>query len=86
MVTIYTMLGGIQAVIWNDVMQFCIMFGGLAATVGDCVVERAGRLRRDLASARGGGQARTVWPPLVDPAATGVVGADRELLSAADER
>ena len=27
------MLGGIQAVIWNDVMQFCIMFGGLAATV-----------------------------------------------------
>ena len=32
-VTIYTMLGGIQAVIWNDVIQFCIMFGGLAATV-----------------------------------------------------
>jgi SSS family transporter len=33
LVTAYTMLGGIQAVIWNDVMQFCIMFGGLAATV-----------------------------------------------------
>src|SRR6266540_6484556 len=33
LVTLYTMLGGIQAVIWNDVMQFCIMFGGLAATV-----------------------------------------------------
>ena len=32
-VTLYTMLGGIQAVIWNDVMQFCIMFGGLAAAV-----------------------------------------------------
>ena len=32
-VTLYTMLGGIQAVIWNDVIQFCIMFGGLAATV-----------------------------------------------------
>jgi solute:Na+ symporter, SSS family len=33
LVTIYTMLGGIQAVIWNDVIQFVIMFGGLAATV-----------------------------------------------------
>ena len=33
LVTIYTMLGGIQAVIWNDVIQFCIMFGGLGATV-----------------------------------------------------
>ena len=33
LVTLYTMLGGIQAVIWNDVMQFFIMFGGLAATV-----------------------------------------------------
>jgi SSS family transporter len=32
-VTLYTMLGGIQAVIWNDVMQFGVMFGGLAATV-----------------------------------------------------
>src|SRR5436190_21552378 len=29
LVTGYTMLGGIQAVIWNDVMQFFIMFGGL---------------------------------------------------------
>src|SRR4029434_9075442 len=33
LVTLYTLLGGIQAVIWNDVMQFCVMFGGLAATV-----------------------------------------------------
>src|SRR6185503_15361924 len=33
LVTLYTMLGGIQAVIWNDVIQFCIMFSGLAATV-----------------------------------------------------
>jgi SSS family transporter len=32
-VTLYTMLGGINAVIWNDVIQFCIMFGGLGATV-----------------------------------------------------
>jgi Na+/proline symporter len=27
------MLGGIRAVIWTDVMQFCIMFGGLTATI-----------------------------------------------------
>jgi SSS family transporter len=33
LVTLYTMLGGIQAVIWNDVMQFFVMFGGLAATL-----------------------------------------------------
>jgi SSS family transporter len=32
-VTVYTALGGVQAVIWNDVMQFCIRFGGLAAVV-----------------------------------------------------
>ena len=32
-VTGYTALGGIEAVIWNDVLQFCIMFGGLGATV-----------------------------------------------------
>lgn len=33
-VTLYTMLGGIRAVIWNDVAQFCIMFAGLAITFG----------------------------------------------------
>ena len=32
-VTLYTALGGIQAVIWNDVVQFCVRFGGLAAVV-----------------------------------------------------
>jgi SSS family transporter len=32
-VTLYTMLGGIEAVIWNDVAQFCVRFGGLAAVV-----------------------------------------------------
>jgi solute:Na+ symporter, SSS family len=28
-VTTYTMLGGIKAVVWTDVLQFCIMFAGL---------------------------------------------------------
>ena len=32
-VTLYTALGGVQAVIWNDVIQFCVRFGGLAAVV-----------------------------------------------------
>jgi SSS family transporter len=32
-VTLYTALGGIEAVIWNDVAQFCVRFGGLAAVV-----------------------------------------------------
>jgi len=32
-VTIYTMLGGMRAVIWTDVIQFCIMFTGVAATL-----------------------------------------------------
>ena len=60
LVTIYTMLGGIQAVIWNDVVQFCIMFGGLAATVVIVWCERARRLGRDLVECGGGGEARLV--------------------------
>jgi SSS family transporter len=32
-VTLYTAMGGVQAVIWNDVMQFCVRFGGLSAVV-----------------------------------------------------
>lgn len=32
-VTLYTMLGGIEAVIWTDVVQFFIMFLGLGVTV-----------------------------------------------------
>src|SRR5882672_5567107 len=33
LVTLYTALSGIEAVIWNDVAQFCVRFGGLAAVV-----------------------------------------------------
>ena len=32
-VTIYTMMGGMRAVIWTDVLQFGVMFGGLGATL-----------------------------------------------------
>lgn len=34
---IYTMLGGIRAVIWTDVIQFFTMFGGILAAVWLCV-------------------------------------------------
>ena len=84
-VTLYTMLGGIQAVIWNDVIQFCIMFGGLAATVLIVWSQRAGRLHRDLVGGAAAPEARSV------AAARSIrrrrrSSPGRELLSAADER
>ena len=30
---VYTLMGGIRAVIWTDVMQFCVLFGGIALTL-----------------------------------------------------
>ncbi|MGE0606819.1 MAG: sodium/solute symporter [Pirellulales bacterium] len=32
--TIYTCVGGIRAVIWNDVLQFVMLFGGTFVTIG----------------------------------------------------
>ncbi|HVC96583.1 MAG TPA: sodium/solute symporter [Pirellulales bacterium] len=32
--TLYTCVGGIRAAIWNDVLQFVMLFGGLFVTVG----------------------------------------------------
>ena len=71
LVTSYTMLGGIEAVIWNDVLQFCIMFGGLAATVGIVWFSVPGGLPEIFASANAAGKL-DVFPPLIDPAATGL--------------
>ncbi len=68
-VTLYTMLGGIQAVIWNDVVQFCIMFGGLAATVAIVLFSVPGGLSEILAVAGAAGKL-DVWVPLVDASAT----------------
>lgn len=71
LVTLYTMLGGIQAVIWNDVVQFCIMFGGLAATVAIAWSTTGGLGEIWNVSAAAG---KLEWfPPLTDPAATGIV-------------
>lgn len=41
-VTFYTMLGGMRAVIWTDVAQFVIMFTGIAITLGLIVSELPG--------------------------------------------
>lgn len=69
-VTFYTMLGGIQAVIWNDVIQFCIMFGGLAATVAIAWGSVPGGFAEIWTSAGAAGKL-DLWPPLVDAAAVG---------------
>jgi SSS family transporter len=69
-VTLYTMLGGIQAVIWNDVIQFFVMFGGLAATVAIAWASVPGGLGEILSTAAAAGKL-DAWPPLTDPAAAG---------------
>ena len=52
-VTLYTALGGIEAVIWNDVAQFCVRFGGLAAVVVIAATSVTGGFSKiwDIASA-----------------------------------
>jgi SSS family transporter len=62
LVTGYTMLGGIQAVIWNDVIQFCIMFSGLGATVWITITSVPGGLWETLAAAQEAGRMATVAP------------------------
>ena len=71
LVTLYTMLGGIQAVIWNDVVQFCIMFGGLAATVVIVWSTVPGGMS-EIWTVNAAAGKFDWWPPLVDPAATGL--------------
>jgi SSS family solute:Na+ symporter len=72
LVTSYTMLGGIEAVIWNDVIQFCIMFGGLAATVGIVWWSVPGGFSEIWSVSDAAGKL-DVWVPLGDPAAVGVI-------------
>jgi SSS family transporter len=54
-VTLYTALGGIEAVIWNDVAQFCVRFGGLAAVVAIAAASVSGGVPHiwEIASAAG---------------------------------
>lgn len=71
LVTIYTMLGGIQAVIWNDVVQFCIMFGGLGATVAIVIASVPGGIPEILRVSGEAGKL-DLWPALTDPAIHGM--------------
>jgi len=72
LVTLYTMLGGIQAVIWNDVIQFCIMFGGLAATVWITLTNVPGGFAEIWAAAQQAGKT-TLATPIAMPADAGVL-------------
>ena len=71
LVTLYTMLGGIQAVIWNDVIQFSVMFGGLGATVWIVASTATGGVPEIWNAAHVAGKTQ-LWVPLGDPSATSV--------------
>jgi SSS family transporter len=73
LVTFYTMVGGIQAVIWNDVVQFCVMFTGLAATVFIVLQQIPGGFAEVWTTAADAGKT-SMWVP-IGPAA--VSAADR---------
>ena len=72
-VTITTMVGGIQGVIWTDVVQFFVMFGGLAATVWIVWANVPGGFSEIWQSAMSAGLLNPS-PPMVDPAAAGAIG------------
>jgi SSS family transporter len=71
LVTLYTMLGGIQAVIWNDVIQFCVMFGGLGATVWIVAAATPGGVPAVWAAADGAGKT-DLWVPLGSASVSGL--------------
>ena len=72
LVTLYTMMGGIEAVIWNDVIQFCVMFGGLGATVWIVASATPGGVPAVWAAAEAAGKTQT-WIALGDVSASGVL-------------
>src|SRR2546425_5178517 len=72
LVTLYTMLGGIQAVIWNDVIQFCIMFGGLAATVWITLTHVPGGFTEIWTAAQQAGKTSLATPIAMPADASGV--------------
>jgi SSS family solute:Na+ symporter len=67
------MMGGIQGVIWTDVVQFFVMFGGLTATVAIVWASVPGGFSAIWDTAMQAGLLHPS-PALVDPGASGVVG------------
>jgi SSS family transporter len=61
-VTLYTALGGVQAVIWNDVMQFCVRFGGLAAVVWIAAASVPGHFGAIWSTAAAAGKTTIIAP------------------------
>ena len=55
-VTVYTMLGGIKAVIWTEVIQFCVMLTGLAIMVGVVIYQVPGGVSGIWQTAAEGGK------------------------------
>ena len=61
-VTVYTVLGGIKAVIWTDVIQFCVMMGGLTATVAIVIASVPGGMSEILNATHTVGAASQATP------------------------
>lgn len=61
-VTLYTALGGVQAVIWNDVIQFCVRFGGLTAVVAIAAASVPGGLPEIWRVAGAAGKTTVIAP------------------------
>jgi SSS family transporter len=70
LVTLYTMLGGIQAVVWNDVVQFFVMFAGLATTVVIVASSVPGGMSEVWRAAEDAGKT-ALWVPIGEPTAGG---------------
>lgn len=71
-VILYTALGGMRAVIWTDIIQFCIMFGGLAATVSVVLGQIPGGLSEVWQTASQAGKT-SVLTGIQAPEAAGLV-------------
>ena len=62
-ITFYTMIGGIRAVIWNDVIQFWIMATGVAVTVWLCIANVEGGIGGIMSQFAHVGEQTQVQPP-----------------------
>lgn len=62
---IYTILGGMEAVIWTDVMQFCVLVIGMILMLGAIVYAFGGHLGQIWSIAKAGGHTRMLDPNLV---------------------
>ncbi len=66
--TVYTVLGGIEAVVWTDVMQVVVLLGGAVLSLGIIVASVDGGLSELLVAARAEGKLRVAhwtWDPTV---------------------